>query len=286
MSKYSDYISEIAIRAILYEVSTTPKPGLVDRQNSGAHHDMDYFTFLASTSAITSGIHEVCRIADEFSGRPKDLFNMIRVVGVKTERDMFRTTKNVNTHKGIIFSMSLMCVAAIQVNKKAHKDGLTSHHIAAYIMRMVSGISQELDYKSNLVPPTHGERIYNRYGFKGIRGEAESGFLSVMKHGLIYLRKNVHKYNNKNDLFIDVLFNLMSVCNDTNILSRHDLETLIEVQGIAKDFMEVGGMLKQGALSKVKDIDDLFITRNISPGGAADLLAVTIFIGLLEGIIE
>jgi triphosphoribosyl-dephospho-CoA synthase len=39
-------------RALLTEVRLTPKPGLVDIRNAGAHRDMDLASFEASTAVV------------------------------------------------------------------------------------------------------------------------------------------------------------------------------------------------------------------------------------------
>ncbi|MCH4890679.1 triphosphoribosyl-dephospho-CoA synthase CitG [Acidaminobacter sp. JC074] len=275
-------IASLVNKAILYEVTTTPKPGLVDRNNSGAHKDMDYYTFISSACAIAGGFYEIAEVSYEFDGKPKDLLGRIRPIGKQMETDMFEATCGINTHKGIIFSLGILCAASVQVQKK---ESLNAENIIEYSKKMTLGITDELKNDKSL-GKTNGERLYKNYGFLGIRGEVEAGFPSVMKSGLDALRNSYYTLQCKNELFIQTLFQLMTCVEDSNVLSRHNLETLSEVQEIAKNFLDAGGMFDEDAISYVEEMDRQFIKRNISPGGSADLLAVTLFLGLIEKIIE
>lgn len=275
-------IAEMATKAILYEVSTTPKPGLVDRINSGAHDDMDFFTFMASSSAISQGFYEIAEVAYEYNGSPNNLLKLLRPIGMAMEKKMFHATDKINTHKGIIFSLGILTASAVQVSKMST---LTIDNTIDYVKEMTEGLSSELTFESNQMT-THGERSFKTYGLKGIRGEVEMGFPTVMKFGLDALKNSYYTLEYKNDLFIQVLFSLMTVCEDSNIIARHDPETLYEVQALAKNFIESGGMAQEHAKDILNTLDQEFIKRNISPGGAADLLAVTIFLGLIENIIK
>lgn len=275
-------IAEKAVRAILYEVTTSPKPGLVDRFNNGAHSDMDFFTFMASSSAISNGFYEIAEFASKYKGKPEDLLVHLRPIGIEMEKLMFRATNKVNTHKGIVFSLGILTAAAVKVSEQ---EELTTARIIEYCKRMTGGLTLELSHDDG-GPDTHGKKTFKSYGTLGIRGEVEKGFPTVVKFGLDALKKTYYTLECKNDLFLQVLFTLMSVCEDSNILSRHDPETLEEVQVVAKNFIESGGMNQKDVHKKIKELDDVFIKRHISPGGSADLLAVTIFFGLIENIIE
>jgi len=274
-------IAEMANKAILYEVTTTPKPGLVDRDNSGAHSDMDYFTFMASSAAISKGFYDIAKLSEEFTGPPKELLNIIRPVGISMEDNMFLATDKVNTHKGIIFSLGLCVASAVQCHKS---ECLNASEIMTYIKKMMLGISGELKNPTS-IEMTNGEQIYRKYGLKGIRGEAEAGYPTVLKSGLDVLKNSYYTLDCKNELFIQVLFSLMSTCEDSNIVSRHNPETLYKVQDMAKKFLDSGGMYQENVYDILRGLDQEFIRDNISPGGSADLLAVTLFLGLIENII-
>ncbi|MBN2899293.1 MAG: triphosphoribosyl-dephospho-CoA synthase CitG [Clostridia bacterium] len=280
---YHEHVAMLASKAILYEVATSPKPGLVDRFNNGAHTDMDFFTFMASSSALNKGFMEIAQAADTYSGEAEHLLSLLRPIGLEMEKAMFAATDQVNTHKGIVFSLGILVAATIQVSKN---ELPTSDAVIAYVKRMTSGLTQELISSEEKKDKTSGEKIFKTYGLTGIRGEVESGFQTVQKYGLDVLKKSYYTLGNKNDLFIHVLFSLMTACEDSNIISRHEPETLYEVQAMAKDFIHSGGMKQQNSIEQVKELDRIFTERNISPGGSADLLAVTIFFGLVENLIS
>src|SRR4051812_47765287 len=105
-------ISQKALLSLLYEVSASPKPGLVDRYNQGAHKDMDFFTFMASSAALSNYFNDCVAEGVKYSGQnPQELFFSLRSLGVDAEKSMFEATDNVNTHKGLIFSLGIICAA-------------------------------------------------------------------------------------------------------------------------------------------------------------------------------
>jgi len=275
-------IAEMAIKAVLYEVTTSPKPGLVDRVSNGAHKDMDFYTFMASSAALSHGFYELAKMTSEFKGTPLKLLELIRPIGIEMERKMFTATSGVNTHKGIIFSLGLCTAAAVQMAKT---ESLSAENVINYIKKMTHDISMELN-TADSTENTNGEKIFKNYGMKGIRGEAESGYPTMMNFGLDELKNSYYNLECKNDLFVQVLFSLMATCEDSNIVSRHNPETLKKVQGIAKKFLASGGMHQENAHEILKELDQEFIESHVSPGGSADLLAVTIFFGLIENIIS
>ena len=103
-------VAQLACRSLLYEVCVTPKPGLVDRQNSGDHRDMDLFTFLNSAPALFP-YFERCVRQGWKETEPEALFPPLRWEGKLAEQAMLAATGGVNTHKGAIFSMGLCCAA-------------------------------------------------------------------------------------------------------------------------------------------------------------------------------
>ncbi len=280
--KIYHYISEKAVQAMLYEVSATPKPGLVDRHNSGAHEDMNFYTFMSSSAVLNNTFYKCAQISEKHRKvNYRNLLSYIRPIGIEGEKKMFRATGGVNTHKGLIFSLGIISAVAGMMYTQSSKVNIDSVEICFKVMEVTKGIiKRELEQikKKEL---TNGELLYKKYGVKGIRGEVESGFATVRKYGLPTLKKFV-KDENFNDVLVQVLLNLMIHTEDSNVLSRHDLNTLEYVQVNAKQAIDLGGMFTKEGRKKIRDMDKKFIKKNISPGGSADLLAVTLLLYFLE----
>ncbi|ABR49536.1 Triphosphoribosyl-dephospho-CoA synthase [Alkaliphilus metalliredigens QYMF] len=280
-----EYISELALKSMLFEVSATPKPGLVDRHNSGAHQDMDFYLFLESSGSLVHTFHQCALAGFNFGKRnSQELLEMIRPIGIAGENKMFAATKGVNTHKGLIFSLGIISAAAGVQYRERQSQQMNIDEICHKIKAMTEGISKkELeDIKHHRTDLTYGERLFKNHGVKGIRGEVESGFNTVRTYSLPILRELMKGNQKTNDILVQVLFHLMEVTEDSNVLGRHDLTTLKEVKTIAKDILSVGGMFTEEGRKKIVETDKQFIEGNISPGGSADLLAVTLMLYFLE----
>lgn len=271
-------IGRLAVQAILYEVAVTPKPGLVDRYSAGAHQDMDYFSFLASATALMPYFTQFAKKGIEGKADdPQALFQTIRAVGVEAEHCMFDATGGVNTHKGAIFSIGLACVASGVL--AARGEPLTPQNIAGYVVQMTSGICtreyEKIKAKKN---PTKGEKIYLRYGLTGVRGEAEAGFPSVLKYSYPVLEQCLCSGISGNESMLQAYLVLASSVDDTNVLGRHNREMSAYVKTKMREVLEAGGALKKENIAVLQALDEAFIIKNISPGGCADLLALTIFL--------
>jgi triphosphoribosyl-dephospho-CoA synthase len=287
--EFAHYAASLAQRAILYEVSTTPKPGLVDRDNPGAHKDMDFFTFMASSSALYKGLYECTMEGLNFEEEDHTkLLDRIRKPGIECERTMFEATNGINTHKGIVFSMGILCAVVGKLFKESNRLNFIIEDICEEVRKVTKGLTEK-DFIGieNKIVLTHGERLYKEYGFKGIRGEVESGFSTVRENAVQSLRTwKLDRNLSMNDLFLELLLKLMAGSEDTNVIIRGGVENLNYVKSISQEFLTEGGIKQPDAKKKLECMNEEFIKRNISPGGSADLLAVTVFLGMLEGIIK
>lgn len=274
-------LGQYAVYALLAEVSAAPKPGLVDRFNAGAHADMDFFTFMSSSAALAPYFIKCALQGAEFrGGQPRELFQRLRPLGMQAEQAMFEATQGVNTHKGLIFSLGLLCAAAACCMAKQEMDRLrpSADMLCAEISRMTEGLCrEELVSLHKTESLTNGERLFREYGFTGIRGEAESGFSTVRRVSLpVFRRLKSARACPINDICVQTLLHLMAVNEDTNVAARHDRDTLAFVRQSARAVLDAGGMLTREGTAMVYALDEEFIRRNISPGGSADLLAVTV----------
>ncbi len=278
-------ISRYALQSLLYEVSASPKPGLVDRFNQGAHKDMNFYTFMASSASLVDYFNECVEEGLKFAGLDaREMFKNLRAIGIEAEKAMYQATHGINTQKGLIFSLGVICAAASCCMKENKTDNLDIDVICTKISLMTKGLcSQELGSMTKVKGLTNGERLYKKYGFKGIRGEVENGFPTVRNHSLPFLKqlKSIKKYD-LNDMFVQTLLYLVSINEDTNIAARHNKETMAYAQRYARCVLDAGGILTQQGKEMVFEMDRNFIKKNISPGGSADLLAVTIMFDLMS----
>ena len=263
-------VSQMALKAMISEVSTFPSFGLVSPISSGAHKDMDYYTFLNSAVAITPFLKKMFEVGYSYYS-PEYIFDAIRDIGKECEKKMFEATNNINTHKGMIFLMGIS-MAAIG---KALYENKEFYQIQDIIKSMVKNILddfKELHKKEKL---THGERLYLEYGFTGIRGQVQDG-LSVLFDNIIdnYINSDLKE----NDLYTQILIELMARVEDSTVVYRHDISTLRKVQSDAKDLLNMGGIFTEEGKQKCHELEDIYINENISPGGCADLLAISILL--------
>lgn len=279
--EYAHKIANLAQKSILYEVCVTPKPGLVDCSNQGAHKDMDIFTFMNSAAVLYQYFYRftIHGLSDE-SHNPETLFSSARYLGIEAEEAMFESTQGINTHKGIIFSLGLICIAMGYLCKWNITGSL--ENLMELCSQMAScALKNDFKELSQKLVKTKGENIYALYGITGVRGEAASGFLSVIKSGLPLMRKLIDRGFSLNDAGVATIINLIANVEDTNIIGRSSPETLKTLRG--EIFELTGG--KEPEDWDIKGIserlDKLFIQLNISPGGCADLLAITFMLYFL-----
>jgi len=269
----AEYIAIKAYLALMQEVNTTPKPGLVDKNNCGAHSDMDMRHFFASANALRPFF---CRFAEagyiSRDSAPIETFAKIRSIGKEAEQAMFAATRGVNTHKGAIFSLGILCAAAGRLSPEDWQP----ESILDEAAKMAAGVTEK-DFAGVTAETakTVGERLYVNYGITGIRGQAESGFSAVREKGLPVLREGLRSGLSLNDAGTVTLLHLLTVTQDTSLINRSDMDTLTSVQ------KQVASLLAEHPFPTTEQIEALdrqFLEKNLSPGGTADLLAVTYFL--------
>ncbi|HTO67520.1 MAG TPA: triphosphoribosyl-dephospho-CoA synthase CitG [Bradyrhizobium sp.] len=275
-AKAASAIAEYADQALLAELMLTPKPGLVDRRNCGAHRDMDIHTFLASASAIAPWwprFVEIGHVSADFDACA--LLPLVRPAGMQCEQAMLRVTKGVNTHKGAIFSLGLLCVVAGRL--LAQGIALTRERLCSEVAGICVGlVDRELN--GRLEAKTAGERVFRRYGFSGARGEAVSGYATVRTAALPVYDRLRGDGVGEDAALLEVLLHLLAVNDDTNLASRGGLAGLDYVRTYARKLLQAGGTLAPHGVEKMTAFDDALIARHLSPGGTADLLGVTWFL--------
>lgn len=268
----SEEIARIAVKSLLYEVCTTPKPGLVDRLNNGSHKDMDLFTFSAGISALFPYFAACAGIGMETAEKdPAETFQKLRFPGKQAESAMFAATGGVNTHKGAIFSMGILCAAAGRLWEKDPAP----NDLPALCGEMTRGVTAEIPHSKE----TAGKRLYEKYGITGIRGQAEQGFPLVSQVGLPALETGLQMGKTLNDAGCGALLAMIARGEDTNMLHRSDPQTR---SAMAE---KVGRMIQENpypGAAALTELDRLFREKNLSPGGCADLLAMCYFLHFLR----
>lgn len=258
-----------AVQSLLNEVCTTPKPGLVDRRNSGSHRDMDIFTFMASAAALAPYFLSCVRIGQATAAdTPFETFRQLRCAGLKAEQDMYAATNGVNTHKGAIFTIGILCGAA---GRLWNPDCAWETDALLQEVSAMTKDAMEADFRKG--GDTVGQRLYSRDGIRGIRGEAAEGLPSVANIGLPAYETFLRQGMDKNEAGVRTLLTLVAQVEDTNMISRGGIE------GAKAGAGKCAGLLKtEFTLAEVEALDDWFVERNLSPGGCADLLAAVYFV--------
>lgn len=258
-------------RAMRKEVELTPKPGLVDSANSGAHSDMDIKTFYTSIQAIKPFLKQYVHTAKKHAHEePLSVFSKLRGIGILCERAMFEATKEINTHKGMIFSLAVMCGALGILN--AHKKKFTCKNIQTQMALLCQDlVSQDLLKKEE---HSAGARFFYETGNSGIRGIAQSGFALVCEGSLPFYEENEAKFGEDIALKLTLLW-LMAHLEDSTLWSRGGIDGLNYVKSKAKNLLECMQKSLFDLEAQLEEFNDDMTKRHLSPGGSADLLAMT-----------
>lgn len=252
-------IAHLATQALQAELDTTPKPGLVDKDNNGAHRDMDYVLMQRSIDTLHPYFVKLALLgcADALPTHTS-----IRDIGIEAERAMLSATNGVNTHKGALFSMGLAVVAA------AHEENTDS--LQATIKALAASFPD--------TNGTHGSKAKllskGATAIKGALDNAREGYEMLFAEWLPFYieRRKEHDAHTLHKTLLRIMCDL----DDTNVIYRTDLATAEEVK------QEARALLDNFSEAALKDMDRHYTTRNISPGGAADMLSLTIFIGSIQ----
>ena len=270
-------IGHLATKALLEEVFTTPKPGLVDLLGSGGHSDMDCHTFEKSAYALQPYFGKMAELGTNWQGSLPELFAEVRKMGLEAERAMFSATKGVNTHKGMLFSVGILSSIAgyARTMYSSSDPGL----LCSLAIEMTNQtLEDEFRQILKKTKKSHGEELYANQGIRGVRGEVMDGFVSVRTLSLPWYKEYLRQGRDPNLARLQVLLSLMANVTDTNVLYRHDARTLEYVQMSARHILQKGGAFTEEGILLIEKLDRELTERRISCGGCADLLGVTIFL--------
>lgn len=239
-------VSKQADLSLRKELDTTPKPGLVDRHDNGAHTDMDHAIMSASIDALEPYFDKLAIIGSEQATPDVEL---IKQAGIEAEEAMLKATHGVNTHRGALFSMGLTIVGAA--------------HSLAFKTTWVDTVKE----LAASIPPsdkTNGAQASQQHNAKGALAMAREGYAELTGQWLNYYRTA-----GNDNAEVKTLLLIMSQLDDTNIIHRVGYDRAQQVKEEARRLLE------DFSMSAVEEMNRQFIAENISPGGAADMLALT-----------
>tara|TARA_R110001599_G_scaffold64023_2_gene178394 strand:+ start:6526 stop:7542 length:1017 start_codon:yes stop_codon:yes gene_type:complete len=272
-------IARHAIKSLHAELLLYPKPGLVSPLDNGSHTDMDSHLFMRSIFSLR---HYFLRMAK--AGAAEAPFVELKQLGMQAEQRMMAATGGINTHRGAIFSLGLLCAAAGYCHATRPLLPLTAN----YLRRMLLALWGEALATHSIVNTTrsndilsNGTRAAAQYGVSGAREEAAQGFPSIFDIALPRLQQTLATGRSDTDAQIDALFSLMANMNDTNIYHRGGTMAASLVRQSAQQFLAAGGTAHSDWRATASRYHQLFVQHRISPGGAADLLSASWFVHLL-----
>jgi triphosphoribosyl-dephospho-CoA synthase len=250
--------------ALQREVDTHPKPGLVSHVDNGAHDDMDR-TLLHRSAAVLEPYFADLAAA----GAGAAAMDRLRAIGIVAERAMLAETGGVNTHRGAIFGMGLLCAAAGFRQIYAPGGTLGDIVVALWSTDILGG---PVELRS------HGAEVARKHGAGGARMEAARGFPSLYDHALPALREGVALAEGDAEAArVHACMRLIASVEDANLLYRGGPEGLAFAQAQARSFLDAAGVGNPGWRARALAIHQAFVARRLSPGGCADLLAMALF---------
>jgi len=264
-------IGDLAARCLLMELETWPKPGLVSHIDSGSHGDMDAGTFRKSALVLRPYFQRLAEAAGSGWGMGR-----LRAIGMEAEAAMLAATSGINTHRGAVFGLGLLCAAAGARAGGWIDPGLSLGVIVARLWgsSIVDG---------PVLLHSHGNAARRRFGAGGARLEAANGFPGVYKTGLPALRRGAQAAPGDAEAArVEACFALIAFVEDTNLLHRGGRDGLRFAREAAQRFLDEGGVGGHDWRSRAQAVHAGFVSRRLSPGGAADLLAMTLFVDAYE----
>lgn len=273
-------IGHLASMALQAELDTTPKPGLVDRNDNGAHRDMDHALMQRSIQALHPYFVRLAQLG--FTDK-QPCHDEIVNIGIEAEREMFKVTGGVNTHKGALFSIGLAAVAlageAFSRITQAERCGTMAYDDVN--SKQIQSLSNSIASLARLFPDTngtHGSKAKANNILKGALDNAREGYTQLFKAWLPFYIDRIAEGDNY--ALHKTLLRIMCDLDDTNIVYRTSMETMQEVKTEARQMLDTSrNIVNFEAALQAMNTD--YIHRNISPGGSADMLSLVVFLSCI-----
>lgn len=273
-------IGHLASMALQAELDTTPKPGLVDRNDNGAHRDMDHALMQRSILALHPYFVRLAQLG--FTDK-QPCHDEIVNIGIEAEREMFKATGGVNTHKGALFSIGLAAVALAGESfsriTQAERCGTMAYNDVN--SKQIQSLSNSIASLARLFPDTngtHGSKAKANNILKGALDNAREGYTQLFKAWLPFYIDRIAEGDNY--ALHKTLLRIMCDLDDTNIVYRTSMETMQEVKTEARQMLDTSrNIVNFEAALQAMNTD--YIHRNISPGGSADMLSLVVFLSCI-----
>jgi len=271
------HIGHAAVRALYAEIALEPKPGLVSFRDTGSHQDMDGSTFLRSLFALR---HYFPRMAQAgWQGAP---FASLQQLGLQAEARMLRATDGINTHRGAVFGLGLLCASAGRVQAL----GLPStpqNFRAVLLTTWGQTLAKRAEMAQSTTPTSHGQRVAQRFGLRSAVVEAAQGFPCLFEITWPTLQQALAAGMGERAARVQALFATLAVLDDTNLVHRGGLDGFHFAQAQARQFLASGGIFQADWVAQARVVHRTFVQRHLSPGGAADVLASACWMHTLCG---
>ena len=270
------YIARAAVRGLYQEVALEPKPGLVSLRDNGSHSDMTAATFMRSLFALR---HYFAAIAE--AGQRAAPLAVLQGLGSAAEARMLQATGGVNTHRGAVFSMGLLCAAAGALT--AAGQPLAADRLQPTLLAQWGDSLQQMAEAARQAPPrSHGQRAAQRFQLRSAREEAAAGFPTLFEVTWPALQSALASGQALRAAKVHALFATMAVLDDTNLAHRGGLQAMRWAQSQAAAFLARGSVWQADWLAQARQLHGAFVERRLSPGGAADLIAGACFMHSLQ----
>ena len=285
-------IARCAVRALYAEVVLEPKPGLVSLRDNGSHSDMQAATFVHSLFALRHYFGHMARAGA--AGQP---FATLQGLGLVAEARMLAATGGINTHRGAVFALGLLCAAAGRLLRDrwagadprvsaagpsllaagaAVPPGLdfSAHSLRACLLQhWGAALVQRAEAAALAVPVSNGQRAVKTFGLRSAGAEAALGFPTLFEVTLPTLQQALQRGLPQRAARVQALFATMAVLDDTNVAHRSGMAGVQFVKTAAQAFLQAGGVDQPDWLPQARSLHAQCVAQHLSPGGAADVLA-------------
>lgn len=265
-------MARYAVRALYAELALEPKPGLVSFRDNGSHTDMNAGTFFKSLFTLRHYFGYMAR-----AGALGHSLEFLQTLGMGAEQRMLQATGGINTHRGAVFALGLLCAAGGRVS--AQDGDLSAQSLRDTLMsHWGQALRWRADAAARAQPLSNGQRAARHFGLRSAGDEAALGFPTLFEVTLPCLQTSLHAGHALRAARVQAFFATMAVLDDTNTAHRGGWDGMQFVKASAQTFLDAGGVSQPDWVLHARAIHADFVARRLSPGGAADVLAAACWV--------